>query len=150
MKMNSQLSRRMQLAFGSAILTLVIVGVISYHGLAVSGESDRWVRHTHEVLEKLGDMLAAREGVVSSYRGFLLTGKDTYLESYRAGTVSAEKDEAEVHRLTSDNPAQQRQFPILENLAAQQIKHAEMMVALRRTDGMEAAAEIIQNSQGQR
>ncbi len=150
MKTNSPLSRKTQLAFGSAILTLLIVGAISYRGMAVSGESEWWVRHTHEVLEKLQDMLSARQGVVSSYRGFLLTGKEPYLDSYHAAILNAENDEAAVRNLTSDNPAQQRQFPQLDELAARQIQRGEMVIDLRRTKGMEAAAEVIQNSEGQR
>jgi PAS domain S-box-containing protein len=150
MKTKSLLSLKTQLAFGSAILTLLVVGAISYRGMAVSGESDRWVRHTHEVLEKLQDMLSARQSIVSSYRAFLLTGKDSYLDSYRASKMSAESAEAAVHTLTSDNPAQQRQFPALDDLAAKQIERAEMVIGLRSTRGMEAAAEVIQNGEGQR
>src|SRR5664279_2483235 len=51
MKVLSLWNRKVQLAFGSAILTLLVVGAISYRGMVVSGESDRWVSHTHEVLE---------------------------------------------------------------------------------------------------
>ena len=45
MRTKSLLSRKMQLAFGSAILTLLVVGAISYRGIVVSSESDRLVRH---------------------------------------------------------------------------------------------------------
>ncbi len=61
----------MQLAFGSAILVLLIVGAISYRAMVVSSESDRWVRHTHEVLESLQSLLSAMESLESNARGFL-------------------------------------------------------------------------------
>jgi hypothetical protein len=51
------LIRKVQLAFGSAVLTLLIVGGVSDRAIAVSSESDRWVRHTHEVLETLPELL---------------------------------------------------------------------------------------------
>ena len=41
---------KVQLASGSVILTLVVVRAISYPGMVSSSESERWVRHTHEVL----------------------------------------------------------------------------------------------------
>jgi CHASE3 domain len=90
------LTRKVQLAFGSAILTLLVVGAVSYRGMVVSRESDRWVRHTHEVIENLQDLLLAMEGIESSYRGFALTGKESYLESYHASILSAERYEPTV------------------------------------------------------
>ena len=46
---------KIQIAFGSAMLTLLIVGGISYRAMMVSYESAKWVRHTHEVLDTLKD-----------------------------------------------------------------------------------------------
>ena len=42
------LSGTVQLAFDSAFLVLLVVGVMSYRSVAVSGagDSDRWGRHT--------------------------------------------------------------------------------------------------------
>lgn len=104
MKTKSLLNRRVQLAVGSAILTLLVVGAISYRGMVVSTESDRWVRHTHEVLEKLQNLLAEMQSIESSYRGFALTGKEPYVDSYRASILSAEQDEASVRNLTVITP----------------------------------------------
>jgi len=41
MTTKSLLSRKMQLAFVSVILTLLVVGAISYRGMVLSSESDR-------------------------------------------------------------------------------------------------------------
>jgi hypothetical protein len=58
MKAKSLLSRKMQLAFASPILTLLVPGAISCRGIVVSRESDRLVRHTQ--VRKLQDQ-ALRE-----------------------------------------------------------------------------------------
>src|ERR1700688_615510 len=108
------LNRKMQLAFGSAILALLVVGAISYRGMVLSSESDRWVRHTHEVLENLQDLLLAMGDIKSNYRAFVLTGKESYIESYRADILIAEQDQASVRNLTADNPEQQRHLLALE------------------------------------
>src|SRR3954453_12670654 len=44
---------KVQLAFAAAFVTLFVVGALSYRTIVVSGESDRWVEHTQEVLENL-------------------------------------------------------------------------------------------------
>ena len=43
------LNRKMWLAFASAMLTLLVVGAISYREMVVSRDSARWVSHTHAV-----------------------------------------------------------------------------------------------------
>ena len=60
------------------------------------------------VLENLQNLLFAMGSIESSYRGFVLTGKESYIESYRARISSAEQDETTVRNLTVDNPGQQR------------------------------------------
>ena len=150
MKAKSSLDRKIQLAFGSAILTLLVVGVVSYHAMVVSSESDRWVRHTHEVLESLKDLLSSMQGLESSARGFLLTDEESYFESFRAGKSRCELEQAIVASLTVDNPTQQRQIPNLERLAAQKIQLDEKVIDLRRTKGLEAAVDAGQNGGGQR
>jgi len=138
-----------QLALGCAILALVVVGAISYRGIVVSSESDRWVRHTHEVLDQLHDLQFAMQSVESSYRGFVLTGKESYIESYRSSIASATQAETTVGNLTVDNPTQQRQLPGLQELMAEKIKFGESVIGLRQRLGLEAAADVIQGGPGQ-
>jgi PAS domain S-box-containing protein len=150
MMTKSLLNRKVQLAFASAILTLLIVGTISYRGTTVSSESDHWVRHTHDVLENLQDLLSAMEDVESSYRGFVLTGNESYLASYHAAVLVSAQDETIVRNLTVDNATQQRQFSALDRLSDREIQFAESIIALRRTKGLEAAAESLQAGEDQR
>jgi PAS domain S-box-containing protein len=150
MSKTSQLNRKVQLAFGSAILALVVIGAISYRGLMVSSESDRWVRHTHEVLENLQDLRSAMGSIESSYRGFALTGNESCLESYLGDVIRAERDEAIIRGLTVDNAAQQGRLPLLETLIAQKIQFAEMVIRVRRAEGLEAAAIAVQSGPGLR
>src|ERR1700676_5445381 len=58
MKMKSPFNRKAQLAFESAILALLVVGAMSFRGIAVSTESDRCLRHTHQALENLQSPLS--------------------------------------------------------------------------------------------
>jgi len=142
-------NRSVQLALGAAILALLVVGAASYRSMVASRESNRWVRHTHEVLEKLQDLLSEMQNIESSYRGFVLTGSESYLESYRASTLSADQDRISLRNLTVDNPEQQRRIPTLQWLAAQRIQSAQAVIGLRRTMGLEAAAEAARSEPGQ-
>jgi diguanylate cyclase (GGDEF)-like protein/PAS domain S-box-containing protein len=120
---------------------LVVVTIVSFRGLAVSGESEVWVRHTHRVLETLQDLLLAADGVDSSAREYGLTGQASYLQSYRAEKLSVEQDQATLRQLTSDNPVQQPRLAGLEWLVSQKILRAETIIRLQGTDSFDAVEE---------
>ncbi len=145
----SVLNRTVLLAFGSAIFALFVIGAISYRALDVSEESDRWVRHTHEVLEKLQVMSSAVQATESSYRQFALTGSEHYVELFHEGVLRSEQTETTVRDLTADNATQQRQFVNLDRLSYRRNDFAETIIGLRRAKGAEAAADAIRNGKGQ-
>jgi CHASE3 domain sensor protein len=140
MKITSKLNLKVQLAFGSAILIMLIVGTISYRVVVLSNESDRLVRHTHEVLENLANLRAGMERLESGARGFILLGKELYVDSYHAGIASATEHIATLRSLTQDNPKQQPRLNDLEAQIASKVKLADQYIALRRTKGLEIAA----------
>jgi PAS domain S-box-containing protein len=144
------LNRKVQLAFGLAIVILLVVGSLSYHSTVVSSESDRWVRHTHEVIETLERLASDMASVESSERGFALTGEESYEEDYRTNIVGAEQDEAAVRNLTKDNPKQQLQLPSLEELMAQKIRFGDVGINVRQAKGADAAANVLRTETVQR
>jgi PAS domain S-box-containing protein len=149
MKTRSLFNRKVQLAFGSAILALLIVGAMSFRGIAVSTESDRWVRHTHEVLEDLQSSLSTMLDIESSYRGFVITGDEQFFKSFGASRVRSQQEETILRNLTEDNPEQQQQISTLHRLADQKIQYAETVMGLRRTKGLEAASYSMRTGEGQ-
>jgi PAS domain S-box-containing protein len=149
MQTTSRLNRKVRLAFGSAILALLVAGAISYRSMVVSSESDRWVRHTHEVLGNLRELRLAMETVEANCRGFLLTGNQSYLETCLASRLSVEQYEARVRQMTADNPAQQRRFPELEHLTAEKFALADKVIELLRSQSLQVAADAIQSSSAQ-
>jgi CHASE3 domain sensor protein len=148
--MNSKSPQKsaVRLAFGFAIAALLVVGALAYRSMIVSNENVRWVRHTHEVLENLQDLHFAMENIAGSVRGFVLTGKESYLEHYRADILSVEQHATAVLNLTVDNPEQQRKILALEKLADERIKRAETNISLRRTQGLDSTADAIRDGSG--
>ena len=141
---------KLQLAFACAISALLVVGAISYRGIAVSAQSDQSVRHSHEVLESLQDLGLAMTSVESSYTGFVLTGKESYVEAYDGGVARANLAEEAIGSLTADNSRQQTLLSVLEKVAAEQIEFGKTVIGLRQTKGFEAATDAIRNGPGQR
>src|ERR1700736_2095334 len=119
MKSTSMWNRKAQLGFGAAILTLLGSGVISYRALVVSNQSQMWVRHTDQVLEELQELLSASENIESSTRGFVLTGDQSYSDSFKGNILREAQTEKSIDDLIGDNLAQWRRVPALKTLLAQ-------------------------------
>jgi PAS domain S-box-containing protein len=150
MTKKSRIRLNVGVAFSAAILALLVVGAVAYRGMVVSAESDRWVRHTHEVLENTQSLDSAVQSAESSDRGFVLTGNNSYLDSYRTDISNARQDLSIVRDLTVDNPEQQRRIPVLERLMARKFQYGETLIALRQTGGLEMAGEVVRGGEGQR
>ena len=145
MKTSSRSNRRAQLAFGSAIFALLLVSAVSYRGIVVSGASERWVRHSHQVLQTLQDLRFAIASLQSNCRGFVLTGEEPFLLAYQSSGLRMRQDQTALRELTADNPEQRRRLPLLESLGNQEIEHAEMVMDHRRKQGMESAISAMRN-----
>jgi CHASE3 domain sensor protein len=88
------------------------------------------------------------QSIESSYRGFALTGEESYFEFYRANILSTEQGEATLRNLTADNPKQEVLVLALERLTAQKIQFGERVIGFRRTTGL-AAADAVRSGPGE-
>jgi len=135
--------------FGTALVILTGVEVLSFRSMVQNGEDRAWVTHTYLVLQKLDAVLANNVDVETGQRGYILTGEELYLEPYNEGLKRVQENLKELRELTSDNSTQQRAMALLEPLIAARLATAKERVSIRREKGMEAAIEAIRTGPGQ-
>jgi PAS domain S-box-containing protein len=148
--MKSFLNRKVRVAIGVAMVTLLLMGAVSYRWTLISDDSDHWVQHTHKVLMQIQDLLLAMESIEFSSRQFVLTGNETDLDSYQANVLKVEQAEEAIRTLTVDNPVQQNRLAALAGLAGENIRNAETIIGLRRVQGHAAAVGAILTGKYQR
>src|SRR5207248_7246617 len=84
-------------------------------------EDAGWVAHTQEVLDLTSDVLRTLVDAETGQRGFLITGKEDFLEPYQQALARLDQ---EVHTLkdkTQDNPRQQVRIEELNKLIAERL-----------------------------
>ena len=140
MKTESLFKRKVQLAFGFAMLTLLLMGALSYRWMVLSVESNQWVLHTHEVLTNIQNLRLAMESLRSSSREFALTGREADLDPFRANVIGVKQDQDFIRDLTADNPIQQNRLVALADLVAENIENSEAIIRLRRAQGLTVTA----------
>jgi methyl-accepting chemotaxis protein len=65
-----------------------------------------WVTHTHTVIRKAKEIEGAAIDMETGLRGYLLAGREEFLEPYNSGESKFETQVAELKLTVSDNPAQ--------------------------------------------
>jgi len=65
-----------------------------------------WVEHTYKVIAQAQAIVAAAVDMETGMRGFLLAGKDEFLEPYNSGKVRFNSLTVELMKTVADNPAQ--------------------------------------------
>lgn len=135
--------------FALALIILLIIGAASYSSTKRLVETAGWVSHTHQVLQKLEELLSIVKDAETGQRGFLITGDEQYLDPYRSATAEIGKVFEEVRRLTTDNPEQQRRLlEINTTLRARMDMLKEVIAARRGSEGFEAARRMLLTDTG--
>jgi PAS domain S-box-containing protein len=127
--------------FGLALLSLVVISIVSYRSTTRLVETARWVTHSHEVLETLETVQARMVDVESGARGFIITGEERYLEPYHTALAPIDRELQELRQLTADNPNQQQHLDTLKSLIAGRIAHVAETIDLRQYEGFEVARQ---------
>lgn len=124
-----------------ALLILVTIGALSFWS-EVRNESDRqWVTHTRLVIEKLQALRIDITQAETGQRGYMLTGQERYLESYRGGVSRVREGMTELPELTTDNPTEQKAILRLKPLITSRLAELATGIEVRKQSGLLAGVE---------
>jgi signal transduction histidine kinase len=133
--MKHSLGLKIASGFTAALLSLTVVGVISYRNAANLLAYSEWVVQTHRVLENIKSLHVLIADAETSAHGFFLTGEDTNLEPYRAAVEQLPPRVRTLRALIADNPAQGRRLDVLERLFSEKLAVLHGTIEQRRELG---------------
>jgi two-component system, sensor histidine kinase and response regulator len=129
---------------------LIALSVVSYRSAVASTAGAAWLRHTHQVIERLAGLLSDTQDIEAGNRGFALVGDERFLEPYEDGRGRVPADLAAIATLTVDNPGQRGRIARLTDLIGQETQFGDQVVRLRREVGAQAASERVASGDGLR
>ncbi|BDW87826.1 hypothetical protein MACH01_05930 [Thalassospira tepidiphila] len=103
---NLKTKTKFMIGVGFPLLCLIAVGLEALTSLHKLTESNRWVNHTYEVLSVSDSIVASAVNMETGMRGYLLAGKEEFLDPYKQGQANTYKSIAELQQTVSDNPPQ--------------------------------------------
>jgi methyl-accepting chemotaxis protein len=136
------IGRRITFGFASCFIALVIIGGVIYNDTKNLLEETRWVTHTHEVIWKLNDVFAAMRDQEAGMRGYIMTGNDDFLESYRLGQSSLRPALDQLSSMIGDNDAQTQRLRDVQAQITGVLERWNTLQRERDTKGNEAAIAL--------
>jgi PAS domain S-box-containing protein len=116
--------RKLVAAFGAALIVLACLGVLSYRRILQEEADQKWVEHTHLVLDTLDEVLRDLTVQEAGQSGETIASDELLRKPYDASGSHVRQNLAELRNLTSDNPKQQAALGRLEDLVAARMTFA--------------------------
>ena len=132
---NKRVSKRTQtqLAFGAAVILLVVSAVAAYAAVVRLRVAEHWVGHTRDVQSALADLntTSARAGRARTH--YVDTGDKVSLEEYESAAAEIPSKLQLLERLLADNPEQSELLRRLKELTNHRLDLLNQSVQLKRS-----------------
>lgn len=102
-----------------------------------------WLSHSWQVVHQVERVLGSAVNAETGERGYLISGKDSYLEPYTTARQELPGELDHLQWLTSDNPSQQERLQVLRGALARRLLVLQKAVEMRKQGGSEMSTPIL-------
>jgi PAS domain S-box-containing protein len=146
--MIASVEKKIGLGFLASVAALLGISLLSYQTIKNSITAQAWVTHTYTVITQLEHGEAILTRAETEQRAYLLTGEDAFLQDSQDAQSQVKGWFAEVGSLISDNPEEEKRLDELKPLIAQRLDFLNNRIEVRRTQGLQAAADAVATREG--
>jgi len=125
----------------SAVVVLLLSALAAYVTIGHLRFSQKWVDHTYQVQNVLGEIDAAVSKAARARNIYVTTGNENVLPSFDAALPEVQQKLDEIKKLTEDNPRQHEPAANLVAVTMQRISLFERAIALKKSSPADAAGQ---------
>jgi PAS domain S-box-containing protein len=131
-----------------ALLILLIVSFVSYQDWVVFQRSGPQVQHGRALLQQVEQVISFTKDAESGQRGYVLTGNSQYLDSYNAAAAALPPEVRKLQQLVAEDSAWRTRVATLDSLISEKLAELKITIALRQSEGFEAALGEVETNRG--
>lgn len=135
-------------AFILALIIPATIVLVAYRNTLALVEAVEHVGESNAIINKLQELLIVLSEAESRQRGFIITGKDVYLEPYRKSVSEVRQVMSGLHAAAADSSEQARRIDALEPVLSARLEELQVTIEFRQQTGLEAAQKIILDDRG--
>ena len=127
---------------------VIAIGLLSLQSSDSRRTADAESNVSRQIRNATGDLLALLTDAETAQRGYLLTGKETYLEPYTRARTGLPAALASLDSATRSNGTQAERVAALQPVLAAKLQELARTIDVRRTQGLVPALEIVDSGKG--
>ncbi|GAA0250357.1 hypothetical protein GCM10009539_39410 [Cryptosporangium japonicum] len=137
-------------AFGYVLAMLVtaVLGGSAYVRIESMSHTQASVEHSYQVLDRIAALRAQLQDAERGQRGYLLTGRDTYLAPYASAVRDVTATMSGLASAAAGDPVARRALTDLRPVVAGKLDELAETVRLRRVQGFAAAQSVVLTDRG--
>lgn len=128
-------SHKIQTGFWLVGAILLLIGFASYQSIREFDETVEWVAHSQDALVQLQIVLSDVQDIEIGLRGYVMTGKEHFLDPYKRGLDVLTRDRMNLSTIAQlnhpDRPEQPHNLDRLNELIDTKLRLMKAMLALR-------------------
>ncbi len=145
---NPGLDLGVKLGLAGALIFFVVSGFVNYFNFQELRDGSQKIIRTHMAIITLDELFSQLQDAETGQRGFLLTNDEAYLAPYRKAVQEIPVTLDEIAKRTANNPEQNERLALLRRHVNAKLAELGETIALRRTQGPEAALAVVRSDQG--
>ena len=140
------LYEKVSLNFGSGVIAVALVGVLSYVSLGKLPATSRAVGDTEAVLEQIDAVRTNVADAVITHRDFLLTGDNSRHAAFGYATERARRSLDRLRTLTLADTATLAKVDSLRTVIDEELRQLNRVADIRRRAGVDSASAALRNA----
>ena len=134
---------RRRLASAASALVVLVFAAAAWMAVRAERETQRLVRHTHDVIDESERVTAQILEQQAEYRGYAIAGDPAFLERFRHAQEGARDGVRRLRALTADNPSQRPRLDALGRAVEAKLAFSSSVVRLVDGGARDSAAIAI-------
>ncbi|MDX2232660.1 MAG: PAS domain S-box protein [Leptolyngbyaceae cyanobacterium bins.349] len=127
---------------------LLLNAIVSYQNILRLAQNKQQVSESREHIELLERTLSTIKDAETGQRGYLLTGRDVYLEPYDRAIAQIQQHLRQLDHMVQHDVAQQQQVRRLKPAITLKLAELQQTIQLRRTQGLASVLPLVQSDHG--
>lgn len=136
--------------FSLALAILAILGGLTYRDSVEAGLAAQDVDHTYIILRKLDKVLSDLKDAETGQRGYVITGKQVYLQPYHHAAEEIDRELRELRDLTGNNQHQQARLDEIDRPVIKKMAKLKQTIEIRKEKGYRAATGLVDTGIGEK
>jgi CHASE3 domain sensor protein len=139
---------KLKLGFVVTFVVMILTAIVPFGTAYWAHSLQAQLQASQRTIEDLGGTLSLVQDAETGQRGFIITGREDFLEPYHGALVQLRQARTDLRRDAQIQPERAAQLQRLEQLVGLKLAELEQTVALRRTQGFEGVQPIVAAASG--